>query len=132
MAKNVHHVHFAGSVPSADLPLAYRAADVHVLPSIDRSEAFGLVTEEAMASGIPSVVSNLPGVRSLVRHEETGLHVPPGDPSALAKALDYFCSDRNRAHEYGMRARRRAEMEYADEVLAHRMIALYRTLRHSV
>ena len=72
-------VHFAGSVLFEDLPRAYQSADVHVLSSIDRSEAFGLVTLEAMSSGVPSIVSDLPGVRSLIVPNETGMCVPPTD-----------------------------------------------------
>lgn len=90
LAKNMHiedRVHFLGSVPFADLPSVYKAADVHVLPSVSGAEAYGLVTCEAGASGIPSIVSDLPGVRSLVEHEKTGLLVPPGNISRLTEAL---------------------------------------------
>lgn len=124
-----NRVHFAGSVPFEALPEAYRAADVHVLPSIDRSEAFGIVTEEAMATGIPSVVSDLPGVRSLVIPEATGLRVPPGDPVALAAALDRICADPSRTKVWGVQARLRAEREFSADVLAKRLREMYRKLQ---
>ncbi len=122
------HVYFAGSVPFEDLPQAYQAADVHVLPSIDRSEAFGLVTLEAMASGVPSIVSDLPGVRSLVVVNETGALVPPGDCAALTFALDRFCRDRNFANNCGELARIRACALYDDRVLADQLVRVYNSI----
>lgn len=118
-------VHFAGSVPFADLPHAYQAADVHVLPSIDRSEAFGLVTLEAMASGVPSIVSDLPGVRSLIIPNETGSLAIPGDVTSLAAALSRYCSDENFAKHCGERARVRACALYDEQILAKRLVEVY-------
>jgi len=118
-------VHFAGSVSFDDLPMAYRAATVHVLPSIDRSEAFGLVTLEAMASGVPSVVSDLPGVRSLIVPNETGLSVTPADGELLTKALEQFCENEGFARLCGEHARTRACALYDTHVLAKRLMEVY-------
>lgn len=128
MAKNlgiIDRVHFAKSVPFEDLPRAYQAADVHVLPSIDRSEAFGVVTLEAMASGVPSIVSNLPGVRSIVIPNETGEYVVPGDSKSLTEALDRFCGNLNIAKEFGRRARIRACALYGEDMLVKRLVDEY-------
>jgi glycosyltransferase involved in cell wall biosynthesis len=81
-------VSFAGDVSDADLPAYYRAADVHVCPSTAAAEAFSLVTLEAAASGIPTVASSLPGVRTVVVHGETGVHVAPSDPVSLGLVLE--------------------------------------------
>ena len=81
-------VRFAGRASGVDLPDYYRAADVFCLPSLDRSEAYGIVLMEAAASGIPAVATDIPGVRSVVKNNETGLLVKPGDPLALAEALN--------------------------------------------
>ncbi len=121
-------VHFAGSVPFADLPRAYQAADVHVLPSIDRSEAFGLVTLEAMACGVPSIVSDLPGVRSLIVSNETGVLVPPGDSAALTIALEQYCGDENFAKHCGERARIRACALYDERILADQLVRVYNSI----
>lgn len=123
-----HAVHFAGSLPYEDLHLAYQAADVHVLPSIDRSEAFGLVTLEAMACGIPSIVSDLPGVRSLVVPEATGLWVAPGDIEALAKSLERLCKNQSEREAFGRTARARAEKEYSDERHVVHLLEVYKSL----
>ena len=53
-------VHFAGDVADESLPRYYRLADIHVLPSTARAEAFGLVVLEAAASGAPTIASSLP------------------------------------------------------------------------
>jgi len=108
-------VRFLGRVQDAALPDLYRSAAVHVLPSIDRSEAFGIVTLEAAASGVPSVVSDLPGVRTVVEHDVTGLRVPPSDPAALSEALLSVLKDPDRAEAMGRAARARAERLYARE-----------------
>lgn len=121
-------VHFVGSIPHEDLPFAYQVADVHVLPSIHEGEAFGIVTLEAMATGIPSVVSDLPGMRTLVLPEQTGLRVSPHDDAALARALDRFCANPAFAAACGARARARALAEYDDRVVAERLLQVY----HSV
>ena len=118
-------VRFAGSVPFEDLPRAYQAAEVHVLPSIDRSEAFGLVTLEAMSSGVPRIVSDLPGVRSLIIPHETGSLVIPGDAASLTKALDQYCGDENFAKHCGEHARIRACALYDERILAKRLVEVY-------
>ncbi len=102
------HVRFFGRVTDVQLAEAYRAARFHVLPSIDRSEAFGLVTLSAMASGIPSIVSDLPGVRSVIEAGKTGLIVPPKDVAALAEALRALLADPGGTAAMGLAARERA------------------------
>ena len=58
-----------------------------VLPSLNRTESFGLVQVESMLDGTPVVASNLPGVRVPVQTTGMGLVVPIGDTAALAEAL---------------------------------------------
>jgi len=102
-----HRVVFWGSVPFEDLPGIYQAADVHVLPSVSGAEAYGLVTCEAGASGIPSIVSALPGVRSLVVDRETGLHVKPGDIMNLSEALLRPANNKEEREKFGNAAHQR-------------------------
>lgn len=106
-------VWFVGRVTEEELPHCYRRARAFVLPSIDRSEAFGLVTIEAAASGTPAVVSDLPGARSTVEEGVTGLRVPPGDASALASAIEKLLSDPERSAMMGRAARERAVRLYS-------------------
>jgi phosphatidyl-myo-inositol alpha-mannosyltransferase len=83
---------FLGRVADADLPGCYRAADVYVSPALG-GESFGIVLLEAMAAGRAVVASDLPGYRGVVRDGETGVLVPPGDPSALAAAIGAVLDD---------------------------------------
>jgi glycosyltransferase involved in cell wall biosynthesis len=80
---------FAGRVDDADLPAYYQASDVFVLPSIARTEAFGVVQVEAMAAGLPVVSTNLPtGVPWVNQDGVSGIVVAPEDPASLARAID--------------------------------------------
>lgn len=121
-------VHFAGRVPHEELSDYYRAADLHLLPSTDRSEAYGLVTLEAAASGLPSVVSDLPGVRTLVA-EHTGWVVPPGNEKALANALKTALLNRDLVGSMGPAARTRVLERYSLSVTVDKLQSVYRRVR---
>ena len=86
--------HFLGRVDDATVIDAYRSADVFAFPSTNRAEAFGLVALEAQACGLPVVASDLPGLRTVVRPQETGLLVKPGSVEELAQGLHRVLSDR--------------------------------------
>lgn len=70
-----------------DLSAFFAACDVLVLPSLNRTESFGMVQAEAMLCGTPVVASRLPGVREAVERIGMGLLVEPGDAEALADAI---------------------------------------------
>lgn len=73
------------------LPNAYKvlpAMDIFVLPSL--SEGMGLVLLEAMQANLPIIASATGGIPEVVRHEQDGLLVPPGDPAALAQACRFL------------------------------------------
>lgn len=76
-----------------------RAADMVVCPS--RSEGFPQVPLHAMVAAIPVVATRVGGTPDIVRHEETGLLVPPEDPLALAGAIDALLGDTRRARTLG-------------------------------
>lgn len=78
---------FLGSLNPEQMAAYYPNLDVHVLPSLNSTEAFGLVQIEAMINGVPSVASNLPGVRQPVKVHEMGKIIPIGDSAALAEAV---------------------------------------------
>jgi glycosyltransferase involved in cell wall biosynthesis len=76
-----------GALHGSDLTAFYRNLDCLVLCSLNNTETFGLVQIEAMMNGVPSVASDLPGVRQPVRMTGMGEIVPVGDAGALAQAL---------------------------------------------
>jgi glycosyltransferase involved in cell wall biosynthesis len=95
-----------GFVPNAELGPYYRRAAVVAVPS--RREGYGVVCAEAMAHGRPVVASAVGGLLDLVRHNETGLLVPPGDEDALREALRWLLSDADLRRRLGGAARERA------------------------
>jgi glycosyltransferase involved in cell wall biosynthesis len=80
-------VQLLGVLPNEHLADFYRRCDLLVLPSINSTEAFGLVQVEAMLCGTPVVASDMPGVREPVRVTGMGLIVPARDAPALAAAI---------------------------------------------
>ena len=117
---------FLGAVSDTELPHVYRAANVHVLPSTTQSEAFGLVTLEAAASGLPSIVSDLPGVRTLIVPEQTGLLVEPGIEESTEKAMQRFVDNPELAKTFGAHARERVLANYTKKALADRLAEVYK------
>ena len=113
---------FVGRISEDELPKYYQLSDLLVLPSTDRSEAFGLVCLEAMASGRPVVASRLPGVLSVVRHGETGLLVPPSDADSLARSITNLFHNTDLSQKFGVKARQLVEENYADDLIADKLI----------
>src|SRR5437870_2386588 len=84
-------VRFVPAQPHSELPGFYRAADVCLVPS--HSESFGLVALEAQACGTPVVGAAVGGLRSIVRHGQTGFLVQPGASAAFAERVWRVLSD---------------------------------------
>jgi glycosyltransferase involved in cell wall biosynthesis len=78
---------FLGSLNPDQMAAFFPNLDVLVLPSLNSTEAFGLVQIEAMMNGIFCVTSNLPGVRQPVLNHGMGAIFPIGDSNALAKCI---------------------------------------------
>ena len=78
---------FLGVLPPAQMSVYYPNLDVLVVPSLNSTETFGLVQIEAMMRGVPTVASNLPGVRQPPRMTGMGEVIPIGDAPALAEAI---------------------------------------------
>jgi glycosyltransferase involved in cell wall biosynthesis len=76
-----------GFVPDERLDDFYASLDLLALPSVNAFEAFGIVQVVAMRAGVPALVSDLPGVRTVVGTTGFGEVVPPGDVGALTAAL---------------------------------------------
>jgi glycosyltransferase involved in cell wall biosynthesis len=81
------HWQFLGELNPLEMRKFYANIDVVVLPSLNATEAFGLVQIEAMINGSPSIASNLPGVRQPVKRHQMGDIFPIGDSEGLANSL---------------------------------------------
>lgn len=103
------------------------ACDVFCLPSIERSEAFGIAQLEAQACGKPVVSTALgTGVEYVNLHERTGLVVPPRDVEALTAALDRLLTNDDERLLLGEAARLRVNSEFTRERMAADTLAVYR------
>ena len=78
---------FLGLLSPQQMAAFYPNIDILAIPSLNSTEAFGLVQIEAMMNGAPSVASNLPGVRQPVNRHAMGKVFPIGDSAALADAI---------------------------------------------
>ena len=102
------HWKFLGNLDLEKMAAYYPNLDVLVVPSLNSTEAFGLVQIEAMLNGVPCIASALPGVRRPVQMRNMGEIVPIGDAPALADALlkviahraDYRCDTAELARAY--------------------------------
>jgi glycosyltransferase involved in cell wall biosynthesis len=81
------HWKFLGNLDPVQMAAYYPNLDVLVVPSLNSTEAFGLVQIEAMLNGVPCIASALPGVRRPVQMHNMGEVTPIGDAPALAEAL---------------------------------------------
>ncbi len=101
-------------------------ATVFVCPSL--YEPLGIVNLEAMACGTAVVGSRVGGIPEVVVDGETGLLVPPGDPVALAAALNALILDPARAAAMGAAGRKRAAAEFGWDTIAAQTAELYASL----
>jgi rhamnosyl/mannosyltransferase len=121
-------VEFVGEVPNTDLPRYYAACDVFVLPCSERSEAFGLVQLEAMASGRPVVSCDVgTGVAFVNQNEVTGLVVPPKNPRALARAINRLAADPALRERMGEAGRARVAAEFTLDKMVDRILEVYQS-----
>jgi glycosyltransferase involved in cell wall biosynthesis len=117
---------FLGEIDDGPLPHYYKAADVFVLPASERSEAFGLVQVEAMASGLPVISTELGTGTSFVNLSgETGLVVAPRSSGALRDALLTLLGNEELRKAMGARGRKRALREFSLDRMITQTAQLY-------
>lgn len=119
-------IRFVGVINDQELPYYYNMADLFVLPSINKNEAFGMVLLESYASGIPVIASDLPGVRSVA--QEAGLVFPPGDYQVLAENIIGYFQEANDRKVWLKKARQVAIEKFSWPVIASRLDEYYKQL----
>jgi glycosyltransferase involved in cell wall biosynthesis len=118
IAGRVHLLGLRGDIPSL-----LAAAEIFVLPSL--SEALPLALLEAMFAGHPIVASDVGDVGSVLASGDAGLLVEPGNPSALASAVDRLLTDPELARSIAGRAYRRATTRYDVSQMLRNYAAIY-------
>jgi glycosyltransferase involved in cell wall biosynthesis len=114
-------VRFAGF--RRDMGACLAAADIAVLPSL--YDGLGVAALEAMAAERPVVASRVGGLAEVVVHAETGLLVPPADPTALAMALERLAGDPALRARLGAAGRERVLARYTGARMAEGTLACY-------
>jgi D-inositol-3-phosphate glycosyltransferase len=118
-----------GRVGRAQLPALYRSADLVV--NVPWYEPFGIVPLEAMACGVPVVVSAVGGLVDSVVDGVTGVHVPPRRPALLAEAVAGLLADPERRAALGAAGARRARRRYGWDRIAGSTLEVYARLLES-
>ncbi|GJE62406.1 glycosyltransferase family 4 protein [Methylobacterium trifolii] len=112
--------------PFVDDPAAlYRWADVVTVPS-QRPESLGRVAIEALAYGIPALVSGIGGLTEIVEDRRTGWVVPPGSVEALSRTLEEIVTDPGAWRAYPAAARARYEAVFSADTAAEGIAAMLR------
>ncbi|MBI4239834.1 glycosyltransferase family 4 protein [Candidatus Uhrbacteria bacterium] len=122
---------FVGSVKHEMLPEYYNLADCVALPSIDSSEAFGIVLIEAGACGKPVIASSLPGVRSVVDHGKNGFLVTPNSIHELAEKLECILRDQTLAHHMGQEGLAKVQKRYSSHAVREKLSNIMTSLNES-
>jgi len=119
---------FLGLLSPRSMAAFYPNLDVLVIPSLNSTESFGLVQIEAMMSGVPSIASDLPGVRQPVLRHKMGRVIPIGDSGALAQAVTELIAEKK---EYGSTPKALREM-YAPDTIAQEYEQLFERIKTEI
>lgn len=101
----------------------YANADIFCLPSLE--EGFGMVALEAMACGLPVVLSDVTGAADVITPDQDGLVVPTGDEKTLAEALESLVDDADKRRAMGARAREKVAADYKWDDYVERALKAY-------
>ncbi|MCB1167274.1 MAG: glycosyltransferase [Leptospiraceae bacterium] len=128
IAKGVEQrVILPGRLSEMDRLALLHLCDVFCLPSVEPSEAFGLVQRDAMFCGKPVVCCDLRnGVNYVNQDKRSGLVVPPRDSGALSRAISRLLSDSALRKRLGSWGKERAEREFTEATMVRQATAIYR------
>jgi glycosyltransferase involved in cell wall biosynthesis len=118
---------FAGLIQERQkLADIYRASDIFVFPS--RQEGLPNVVLEAMATGLPVIVSQLPGLEKVIHHAENGLYVPIGDVAALEESILRVISDPFLSKKLGIAAQKYSLNKHGFTTWQSDLVRIYKQL----
>ncbi len=113
---------FAGD--RADVPRFLEAMDIYVQSSL--AEGLGLAALEAMAAGLPVILTRCGGLADQVREKQEALLVPPGEASSIAKAIKQLILSEELREKLGSRGRELVRVGFSPEVMINETINVYR------
>jgi glycosyltransferase involved in cell wall biosynthesis len=119
--RGVTNVKFCGFIPNDELPRIYGCADFFIMASVYEGQPVALL--EAMAAGLPPIVSNIPTMEHLVTESGAGIVVDFSDPAEAAKQIEAYVSS-SRAREDCYRVREYVERTMSSSVCAERYLEL--------
>ena len=117
---------FTGYIPDESLVKYYNLADIFVLPSVDQSEAFGMVLLEAMSCAKPVIASDLPGVREVVTKNVNGYLFKPKQVEQLVARLNNMLNNPQECVNYGLAGRQKVEVNYSWVKIVRQLENIYR------
>ena len=121
-------VTFRGQVPQAELPQVLRSLDAAICAPW--YEPFGITALEAMACEVPVIAAAVGGLIDSVVDQVTGLHVPPRDPAAIARAIEQVVDHPDEAAALGRAGRRRVRSLYTWDRVAAETARIYADVVH--
>jgi len=131
-------IFFLGGLDDSDVVAYYHACKVFVLPSVENTEAFGIVQMEAMACGKPVINTDLPtGVPYVSLNGKTGVTVPVKNADALSKAIRNIIFNDDLREKFGANALQRIEKEFTMDRMMNRIYKVYenvynQTTKHEI
>lgn len=127
--RRVHKITYLDSISDIDLLVEwYQKTSVFVWPSLIQTEAFGVVTAEALSCETPVVASCItshPKGKVFVEDHKNGILVPPNDPVKLAEAIQYLLDNENIRIKFGKEGRKNVEKEFSWDIIAKKLCGIY-------
>ena len=127
--KNMHkRVHIMGYVPDDKLVASYQQAELFALPSI--FEPFGMTVLEAMACGIPVIVSKFGGIRTVISSGKNGLLIDPANKREFAEAIIKLLKNRSLSSKLGQEGCNTIHKYFSWEAIAEKHMSFYQKFMH--
>lgn len=125
-----NRVKLLGKIDDSQLSYYYKACDLFCLPSIERSEAFGLVLLEAMSMRKPIVATNIPGSGTswVNKHLFSGVNVIPKEPKAIALAIKTICGNSRLKDMFAYHSYKRFVDKFTTNIEIDSVISLYKEI----
>ncbi|MEK6942281.1 MAG: glycosyltransferase family 4 protein [archaeon] len=123
--KGLKNTEFFGNISFQKLLALYNACDIVVFPSVWQ-EPFGRVAVEAMAAKKPVIASNVGGITETVEDGKNGFLILPNDINEWVKKCVFLLENEKTAKEFGKHGRKKAEAEFGQQVIAKKIINVYK------